>query len=172
MDDFLRWKLQSYIIWRMVSSNLVPLLKPNCFKKNNSSREEESRLCFHWGTLVHFLRESSQIFVQFGPTSLAKLPQEKRSGIWSKFSEEKENWSPMFSLGNLQISWGKWAQSSLTNMVCPKQQGNNVCPKELEPICSRKTCFLGGTWAHSLSRNLGSFVQGNHVSLGEIHNCS
>ncbi len=57
-------------------------------------------------------------------------------------------------------------------MVCPKQQGNNVCPKELEPICSRKTCFLGGTSAHLLSRNLRSFVQGNHVSLAEIHNCS
>jgi len=127
------------IIWRVVSSNLVPLLKPNCSKKNNSSREQESSLCFHWGTLVPFLGESSQIFVQFGPTSLAKLPHEKRKGGWSKFSEQKENWSPMFSLGNLQISWGKWAQSSLTNMVCPK---------ELQPICSRKTCFLGGTWAH------------------------
>ncbi len=69
------------IIWRMVSSSLVPILKPNCSKKNKFSREQESSLCFHWWTLAHFLRESSQIFVQFGPTSLAKLPQEKKGGL-------------------------------------------------------------------------------------------
>jgi hypothetical protein len=59
------------------TSNLATLLGPSRQRKIIHKGEQNSNMCFPWGTWLHFLKESSQILVEL--TSLANMLKEKNS---------------------------------------------------------------------------------------------
>lgn len=138
-------------------SNLATLLRPSRQRKIIHKGEQDSNMCFPWGSWLHFLKGSSQILVEL--TSLAKVLKEKIG--WGKLS--KENIFPRELVSGPKVPLGTWF--ALGNGWT---WGNHVCLKNLSPCAPRNHLSFKNLSYIFKNHLLVPLAPSNHVSMGNF----
>lgn len=143
-------------------NNLATLLWPSRQWKIIHKGEQDSNMCFPWGSWLLFLKESFQILVKL--TSLAKVLKEKNrlKQVVQGEGELVPNIFPRELVSGPKVPLGTWF--ALGNGWT---WGNHVCLKNLSP-CAPRNHLSFKNLGYNKNHVLVPFAPSNHVSIGNF----